>query len=219
MGLAQREIMSLENLLENEFVELGINQENQQSIKNYLGVLKAKDQATYEHSVRVGLLCSKIAKHMHLDPIALFYSGVLHDIGKSLIPPETLKKTEGFNEQDMNLMKEHAEYSYKLLRGVHEFTAEIVVRHHRYQESGYPVVLPESGVNFSSNTKINIDFLARILALADFYDAITSRVNDWNVKICGEMRKLNSEESKKVMLDKNPDARYLIEDFYKNKIF
>ncbi len=220
MGLAQREMMSLENLLEAEFVELGIEEDNKASIMNYLNLLKRKDVDTYEHSVRVGLLCSRVAKHMHLDPKSLFYPGILHDSGKALVPPETVKKTQGtgFNEKDRALMNKHPEYSYALLRGIHEFSAEVALRHHEYQQNAYPKVLPK-GIEFSKSTKVNIDYLSRLLAMVDFYDALTSRINDFTIKICGEQRLLNKEESKQVMLDKNPDLRYLINNLYENGIF
>ncbi|PIZ05396.1 MAG: hypothetical protein COY57_07540, partial [Flavobacteriales bacterium CG_4_10_14_0_8_um_filter_32_5] len=86
-----------------------ISGEHEESVKNYLNVLKAKDEATYEHSIRVGLLASRIGRHMHLDEKALFFAGTLHDIGKTLIDPETLQKTEGFDDKDMAEMKKHPE--------------------------------------------------------------------------------------------------------------
>ncbi len=208
-------MITLEDELDAMFAGLGTKGENKELIDNYLRILKIKDQATYEHSIRVGLLGVKIARHMHLDPKALLFAGTLHDIGKILIMPETLKKTAGFNEQDMELMRKHPEYTYNLLRGIHEFSAEVALRHHRFQENGYPKRLPKSKIPFSANTQIMIDFFARILSLADFYDAITSRVNDK----FGARRKLTNNEVKSIMLMKNTDQRYLIEDLYVNGIF
>ncbi len=206
---------TLEEQLEGTFVELNVVPKDRESIKTYLSILERKDSATYEHSIRVGILASRIARHMHLDSKALFYAGTLHDVGKTLIEPETLKKTEGFNDKDMEQMKKHPEYSYKILRGVHEFSAEVALRHHTYQEAGYPKKLPKPKIAFSKNTQLTIDFFARILSLADFYDAITSRVNDK----FGTKRKLSSDEAKSILLIKNPDQRYLIEDLYTNGIF
>lgn len=208
-------MITLEEELDAMFAGLGTTGENRELINNYLRILKIKDQATYEHSVRVGLLSVKIARHMHLDPKALLFAGTLHDIGKILIMPETLKKTAGFNEQDMELIRKHPEYTYNLLRGIHEFSAEVALRHHRFQENGYPRRLPKSKIPFSANTQIMIDFFARILSLADFYDAITSRVNDK----FGDKRKLAPDEVKPIIIMKNQDQRYLIEDLYVNGIF
>lgn len=208
-------MVTLEEQLEGAFVELDIAQKHRNSVKVYLDVLRAKDTATYEHCIRVGLLTARMARHMHLDAKALFFAGTLHDIGKTLIEPELLQKTEGFDEKDMGQMKKHPEYSYKLLRGVHEFSAEIVLRHHRFQKDGYPRRLPKQKVGFSKNTLLMIDFFARMLSLADFYDAISLRVNDK----FGEKRKLDEPEIKSIMLMKNHDQRRLIEDLYVNGIF
>ena len=207
--------MELEQELESRFEELGIKSEHRESVLDYLAVLKRRDVESYNHCLRVAVLGTRIARHMHLDEKVLLFSGVLHDIGKSLLEPELLRKTEGFNERDMREMKKHPLYSYYLLRGIHEFSAEVILRHHEWQENSYPKKLPSSRINFSKNSKLMIDFYARILSLADFYDAITSRVNDK----FGEKRKLSEEEAKAIMLMKNSDQRLLIEDLYLAGIF
>ncbi len=206
---------SLENELENAFAEYNVSPENQKSIKSFLELLQKKDESTYEHSIRVGVLGARIARHMHLDPKALLFSGLLHDTGKLLVPPETLKKTEGFNEKDRAIMNDHPGHSYELLRGIHEFSAEIALRHHRFQENGYPKKLPKPGLRFSPNTCLMIDFFARILSLADFYDAVTTRVNDK----FGEKKRMSPDEAKAILLMKNPDQKHLIQDLYTNGIF
>ena len=89
----------------------------------------------------------------HLNIKALFYAGALHDIGKALTDPNVLKKIDGFTVQDMKEMKKHVEYSYRLLRGFYEYTAEIVRLHHYFQENGYGVRMPASKIPFSKNTK------------------------------------------------------------------
>mgnify|MGYP001578287878 CR=1 FL=1 len=206
---------TLEEKLEYSYAELGVSEHNRGSINAFLAVIRQKDIPTYEHSVRVGLLSRRIAQHMHLDQNALFYAGTLHDVGKALIEPEILKKTEKFDERDMEQMRKHVEYSYQLLRGVHEFSAEIALRHHMFQEKGYPKRLPKPKVPYSGNTQIMINFYARLLSLADFYDALTTRNNDKH----GEKRKIGAIEAKQIMLDKNRDQKYLIEELYKIGIF
>ena len=208
-------MLTLEDELDGVFAELGVSRENQESIMNYLKILKTKDEETYEHSIRVGLLGTRVARYMHLEPKALLFAGTLHDVGKSLIDREILKKTEPFTEKNMEAMEKHAEYTYNLLKDVHEFSAEVALRHHRYQENEYPKRLPKSKKQFSLSTKVMIDFFARILSLVDFYDAITYRSNDKYSK----NGKLTKEEAKSILLMKNPDQRKLIEEFYTNGIF
>lgn len=203
----------LEEKLENAFVELEISQTNQESIKNYLNILKKKDKDTYEHSIRVGLLGVKIAEYTNLNKKVLFFAGVLHDIGKVLIDSKLLKKTEGFNDKDMEEMKNHPEYAYKMLKGVHEFSAAIALRHHKFQENGYPKEIPDFKIPFSENTEESINNYAKILSLIDSYDALKTRIND------KEKRRLREDEVKSLLLNKNSDKIYFIEDLYKNKIF
>ncbi len=204
---------TLEEALDFAFAELDVLPNNQASVKNFLNMLKEKDLSTYEHSVRVGLLGVKVARHMHLDPKVFLFAGALHDIGKIMIDPEVLKKTGSFSDSDMEEMRKHPEYTYNLLHGVHDFSAEVALRHHKFQEEGYPETLPRPP--FSPNTRVMIDYFARLLSLVDFYDAITSRMNEK----FGAGKGLSREEVKSIVLMKNPDQRYLIEDLYNNGIF
>ena len=205
---------NLESNLEKAYVQLGISQKHQGSINTYLTLLKLKDRDTYEHSIRVGLLGIKFAKHSSLDQKALFYAGTLHDIGKILINPEVLKKIGKYNKKDMEEMKKHAEYGYKLLTGVHEFSAQIALRHHKYQQEKYPKKLKKSETKLSKGTKSEIDFYARILSVIDFYDAITTRDDHKFGK-----KKLNLEEIKKLLIKNHPDQELLINKLYTGKIF
>ena len=207
-------MMSLDEELEGALAEQGVSAENRASVARYLGLLREKDRGTYEHSIRVGLLGARIARHIHLDPKVFLFAGALHDIGKIRIDTNLLNKTEGFSEADMEEMRKHPEYSHELLKGIHEFSAEIAVRHHRYQEGRYPAALHELRVPFSENTKLMVEYYARLLSLVDFYDAITTRVND----LLGEKRALAPDEVKAIMLMKHPDQRGLISALYVNGI-
>jgi len=71
------------------------------------------------------------------------------------------------------------------------------------------------GTPFEEDLQLIIDYFARILSIADCYDAMTSRENDK----FGEKRKLSPEEAKSRLLEKNPDQKGLIESLYKDGIF
>ena len=200
--------MTLEEKLDGAFTELRIDRKNQKSIKNYLNILKAKDYATYAHSIRVGLLGARIAKHLGMSQKALLFAGTLHDLGKIMVEPEVLKKTEKFGEKDMEVMKKHPEYSYDILKEIHPFSAEIAVRHHEYQENSYPSKLPESKIEFSWATKFKIDKYSEILAYADFYDATTRDDGKF-----GNFP-LTNDEVKSIMQEEYPLHRYLIENLF-----
>lgn len=205
----------LDDKLDSAFTELDVSEGNRASVKSYLGILRIKDKNTYEHSVRVGFLGMNIAKYMHLDPRVLLFAGMLHDVGKTMIDSKTLKKTENFDEKDMHKMRKHPMYSYKLLKDIHPFSAELALRHHEYQENSYPKALPRSETKFSKTAELLINFYSRLLSLADFYDAVTYRTP--NAK-GAEKRKPTKEEAKSILLNRNPNQKALIENLYANKI-
>lgn len=169
---------------------------------------------TWEHSIRVGLLCEKIASFMHLDSKALFYPGILHDIGKALTDPQTLKKVEAFQPKDYREIMNHVKDGYRLLRGYFDFTAEVMWWHHRFQPNKYPKNLPKNLHEYSEGTKIIIPLYGRLLSLADSYDAL-HRIN----KKFETETSLTGEQIKEKMINFNPDQKILIDELYKADIF
>ena len=205
---------SLEELLKNAFVDLQITQRRRSQIRTFINVLKIKDLATYEHSIRVALLARSIAHFMHLSQKAMFYAGILHDIGKSQTNPATLKKTEGWTAEDSAEIESHVMDGYRLLRGHFDFSAEVILWHHRFQPTCYPAVVPELLHNHDEGTKVMIPFFGRLLALADQFDAM-HRVNDRFG--AGEVQ--IGEWIKDKMIERNPDQSVLVQQLYDAKIF
>lgn len=201
---------SLEQQLQDTFVELEISEDQQTSIQTYLQLIKNKDLATYSHSVRVGLKGIELSNHFGLDPKILFYAGLLHDIGKSLTDINTLKKTVGFNDKDMNEVVKHPKDGYRLLKGIHDFSAEIILRHHQYSSRSYPKILPKSEIDFSKGNEVMIDYYSRLLSLIDFYDAISYRKND---------KFEEGTDKKKVFIENNRELEHMIINLYEAEIF
>ena len=98
----------------------------------------------------------------------LVQAGLLHDIGKSLIPRDILNKPGKLNDEEFQKVKKHAEYGYyliKSMKGIDQRVAEAVYYHHEREDgSGYPKGL--SGTQISQ--------FAKILAVADTFDAMTA---------------------------------------------
>lgn len=205
---------NLEERLQRAYVANGITADKQASINVYLELLLHNDPQTYSHSVRVGILASEIGEFLHLDSRALLYAGLLHDVGKAMVNAETLTKADSFGEKDSQKIRQHPNFSYNLLRDIHSFSAEIAIRHHRYQTGAYPKKLPNFPQPYSQATRSAIDFYAMIIYLADFYDAAKQRVNDKH----GEKRQLTNAEVKSLMFEKHPHFRKLIDDLYRNCI-
>lgn len=199
--------------LESVFDELAIVEDQRGGIRKYLDLLRAKHRETYKHSIRVGLSARRIARHLHLDEKALLYAGLLHDVGKSQVPTALLQKTAGWTMEDTAAMDAHVLHSYQLLQGTFDFTAEVVVLHHRFQERKYPEEIPPFLHAYSGETQKLIRTYGRVLALADVYDAL-HRNND---KFGG--RPLSGGEIQEQMLRLNPDQTELIEELYKAGVF
>lgn len=209
---------TLESQLKREFNDLDIEEKNRFSIVCLLNIIRLKDEATYMHSLRCGILGARVAKSVPaiLEPKALFYPGLLHDVGKIMIDSDILKKKEGFNEEDMRQMRAHSLYSYQILRGIHEFSAHVALRHHRHQPNFYPEQLPEFPKSYSQATKLLVDNYARYVSDIDSYDAASTRANN---KFGEECRYQTPEEVRAFMFKNNPDQKRFLEHLYKEGIF
>jgi len=198
------------------FDELEVPDEERGSLNACLGMMKGRDKPTYMHCARVGLTGREVAEFMHQDPKILFYPGILHDFGKILTNPGSLKKNEGFNDKDMKELEKHPKEGYQLLKEIHPMAAEILLRHHQFQENPYPARLPDMPSDFSRGEKVMINYYARILSLIDFYDALTTRKN----KKWGDNARLPTRaQARDFMVEKHPDQEYFIRELYQAKIF
>jgi PAS domain S-box-containing protein/diguanylate cyclase (GGDEF)-like protein/putative nucleotidyltransferase with HDIG domain len=133
--------------------------------------LYEKSNREMHHSKRVSLICQQIATEMHLDPKSiekLRIAGLLHDIGKIGIPDRILNKGGALADDEWFEIKKHSEAGFRILSSATEFAeiADCVLTHHeRWDGSGYPKGLSGS----------DIPFFSRIIALADAFDAMTSK--------------------------------------------
>jgi HD-GYP domain-containing protein (c-di-GMP phosphodiesterase class II) len=140
------------------------------SIKLILQTLHATIQGEYEHSNRVGEICDRIGQAMGFslnERNELKTAGALHDIGKVGINKDVLEKKGPLNSEEWEEIKRHPEISYNILSTVSEYAslAEIILSHHeRWDGKGYPRNLKGE----------DIPLKARIIAVADSYDAMTS---------------------------------------------
>jgi putative nucleotidyltransferase with HDIG domain len=141
-----------------------------QAISALASAVDAKDPYTHDHSRNVAAYVSSIATRMKLPSreVSLLNSAaLLHDMGKIGIPGTILHKDSTLTDDEYNIIKTHPEVGYNILRSVTAFGSFIdAVRYHheRIDGEGYP-----SGLRGEQ-----IPFHARILAVADCFDAMTS---------------------------------------------
>ncbi|MBK1716684.1 HD-GYP domain-containing protein [Thiocystis violacea] len=126
---------------------------------------------TLEHSVNVSILLIAFAKSLGLDRPAIQAIGVgglLHDLGKSLLPAAILNKPGSLSEEEFALMREHVAHTYRLVSripNVPKIALAVIAEHHeRADGSGYP----------KSKKADETTRYGRMAAIIDVYDAITT---------------------------------------------
>jgi diguanylate cyclase (GGDEF)-like protein/putative nucleotidyltransferase with HDIG domain len=141
------------------------------SIKTLLSVINTRDRYTYNHTDRVVHFCeaySKYAKLSEEQSRLLLHSAYLHDIGKINVPQEILISEKKLTDEEWALMKRHPLDGAEIVRKIHnmETVADIVEQHHeKYNGTGYPYGKKED----------QLHVLARVLTLADSFDAMTAK--------------------------------------------
>jgi len=136
-----------------------------------LARLKTRDDYTYMHSVAVCALMVALGRRVGLGDAECReagQAGLLHDIGKALMPLDVLNKPGKLTDAEFDVMRSHPVRGHELLtegRAATAATLDVALHHHeRMDGTGYPHRLPGEG----------IDRLARMGAICDVYDAITS---------------------------------------------
>lgn len=172
-----RLVMSSKNIkyVGNKFNELlkkdnRITGSNMNTIKVFANSIEAKDMYTKSHCDRVTKVSLLIGKTMGLsreELTNLEYASLLHDIGKIGIPDVILNKKGKLTKEEYEIIKKHPEIGYEIINkvGFLKRSAQILLQHHeRIDGNGYPKGLKGR----------DIEKLAKIIAVADSFDAMTS---------------------------------------------
>lgn len=133
--------------------------------------IKTHDEYTFMHSVAVCALMVALARQLNLDPHLVKEAGIgglMHDLGKAVMPLEVLNKPGKLTDDEYSIMKLHPEAGWKMLHDSGEATQgtlDIALHHHeKVDGTGYPKGLKGD----------QISLLSRMGAVCDVYDAVTS---------------------------------------------
>ncbi len=141
-----------------------------EALRTLVRAVEAKDAYTYGHSARVARLAVELGTRLRLPADSLrvlAQGGFLHDVGKVGVPDEVLNKPGRLDPEERAEMERHAALGAEMAGGAPSLAAAVpVIRHHheRWDGTGYPDAL-------SGRT---IPLLARVVAVADVWDALTS---------------------------------------------
>ncbi|MAG92930.1 MAG: HD family phosphohydrolase [Planctomycetaceae bacterium] len=139
-------------------------------VRSLVSTLDAKDPYTAGHSERVALVARLLGKAMHLpegDLHDIYLAGLLHDIGKIGVDDNILRKPGDLTDEEYKSIQAHPALGYEILSGLknlHPVLPGVRSHHESYNGTGYPDGLQGEG----------IPLMARILAVADSYDAMNS---------------------------------------------
>ena len=147
---------------DNEFIE--------QTMKSFTNFIDNKDPYTSGHSIRVANFTKEIARRMGFDEqnqLNMYYAALMHDIGKITVPDEILMKQTTLSTDEWERIQKHTENGVRLLK---DFTVLPIIKdavlyhHERYDGNGYVSKLKGE----------QIPLVARIVCIADSFDAMTS---------------------------------------------
>jgi putative nucleotidyltransferase with HDIG domain len=141
-------------------------------LSSWIETVRKHHSQTYQHCLIVTGVAAAFGQHLGLrvaDRNRLSFAGMLHDVGKALVPVAILEKPGPLDQDEMAIMRKHPEYGADALKAASGIPAEmidIVIHHHEYLDgSGYPHGLQAS----------EISDLVRIMTISDVYGALIER--------------------------------------------
>ncbi len=132
--------------------------------------LRCYDDATYVHCISVAMICNILGQWLKMseeDILILTEAGLLHDIGKLLIPNEIITKPSVLSSDEYSVVQTHPAQGYMILTDLNlsdHVKNSALMHHERCDGTGYPAHLRGP----------QIDYFAKCVAIADVYDAMTS---------------------------------------------
>lgn len=138
--------------------------------------IRMQDEQTFAHSVNVCVMSIALASKLSLTVPkikSIAMGALLHDIGKALLSPSLLNKTDALTESEMTEMKKHPVIGYNLLKDNPDTPAttkvSVLMHHEHFNGNGYPMNLTSDKIHYS----------ARILTVCDEFDtAINDKKNE-----------------------------------------
>jgi PAS domain S-box-containing protein len=147
------------------------DQFDRELITSIIQLLELYDTYTKGHSENVAEMAADIAENMNLSQREIkdsYWSGMVHDIGKLIVPLNILNKKGRLSESEYELIKRHSTWSFKALNKsetLNHVARYVLYHHERWDGKGYPEGL----------TGHEIPLISQILAVADAWDAMSSK--------------------------------------------
>ena len=195
--------MKFSGIVSQKIKRYGSNGNLDHTAKVVLALLSIRHGDVRNHAERVALLAEKTAERMQKDKKAAFFGGLLHDIGK-LVLPFDLFEGRDISADEYAQIKTHALGGFEALKKLHVFTAYCAGLHHALYKAGYGLQAKDLP-NWNPSTVKKILEISAIISVCDFVDAFTHRatkIKDGSDKGCTSLREM--------LVAKYPDDREVI---------
>ena len=163
-------VVVYKDTLEEVYSHIQTDKDTMKALKSFMNMMKVKDKYTYGHTQRVAMYSIWFSEYLNLsqeDKLNIRIAACLHDIGKLDIPEELLNKKGRLSDEEFATLKNHPDFGVMLIKDIKSLENHVdIVRYHheRYDGFGYPCKLKGE----------QIPYLARVLSIADSFDAMTS---------------------------------------------
>jgi putative nucleotidyltransferase with HDIG domain len=175
----------------------------------FLAMSSVNHISTKDHVERVALLAEAVARALRKDLKAAFFAGLLHDVGKLILPADLF---DGHNVDAVEYqhIRTHALAGYKALKKLHLFTALCAGLHHNLYKAGYGIVTEAFPKEWSPATIKKVLEISTIISVCDFIDAFTHRkteIKDGSDSATGQ----DKPDLKSMLYTKYPDDKEMID--------
>lgn len=163
-------VVNYRDMTERKQAEERLAQAYDSTLEGWARALELRDKDTEGHTRRVTELAVKLARAMRLPEEQITHlrrGAILHDIGKISVPDKILHKTAPLTEEEQTIIRQHPLHAYKMLSPIEHLRPALDIpycHHEKWDGTGYPRGLKGE----------EIPLAARIFAVADVYDALTS---------------------------------------------
>ncbi len=197
--------MKMETLIKKKIKEYKPRGGLEHTAKLFLALCGVNHPQVKGHTERVALLAEATAKQLKKDPKAAFFAGLLHDIGKLILPYQLF---DGHNIDNIEYaeVKKHALAGFEALKQLHYFTAFCAGLHHALYTAGYGLTIKDFPTDWSPATVKKVLEISVIISICDFIDAFMHR----KTEIKDDSNK-NTANLKGMLEEKYPDEYQVID--------
>ncbi|MCU0679074.1 MAG: HD domain-containing protein [Planctomycetes bacterium] len=166
--------MRINTLINKKIMDYSPNGRLAHTAKFFLAICEINHKPVKQHSQRVALLGESVAKKLKMDAKATLFAGLLHDIGKVVLPP-SLFDGHDISDEEYAKVKKHALRGFRILKELHYFVALCAGLHHKLYKHGYGLSPNDFPKRWSKKTIKKLIAISIVISVCDDIDASMNR--------------------------------------------